>query len=96
MKLFYDILMLTSLIFYSTLSIALIGPWIYRKVQAYLAATRPASKRMAKLEHRNHMVPLRIFLYRLPRGSVLDEREDSLHALERWSISNAMGKKLRD
>ncbi len=52
MKLFYEILILTSLIFYSMLSIVLIGPWIYRKVQAYLAATRPASKRMAKLEHR--------------------------------------------
>ncbi len=40
MKLFYEIFILTSLIFYSTLSIALLGPWMNRKIQPLMAAGR--------------------------------------------------------
>ena len=44
MKLFYEIFILTSLIFYSTLSVALLGPWVYRKAQSLMVAGRSSSK----------------------------------------------------
>ncbi len=40
MKLFYEISILASLMFYSTLSIALLGPWMYGKIQPLMAAGR--------------------------------------------------------
>ncbi len=36
MKLIYEIFILTSLIFYSTLSISLLGPWMYRKAKSLM------------------------------------------------------------
>ncbi len=36
MKLFYEISILASLIFYSTLSIALLDPWMYRKAKSLM------------------------------------------------------------
>ncbi|MFQ5804398.1 MAG: hypothetical protein ACE5JQ_16025 [Candidatus Methylomirabilales bacterium] len=36
MKLFYEIFILTCLIFYSTLSISLLGAWMYRKAKSLM------------------------------------------------------------
>ena len=46
MKLIYEIFILTSLIFYSTLSIALLGPWMNRRAMSLMAAGRPSSNRI--------------------------------------------------
>lgn len=48
MKVFYEIFILTFLILYSALSIALLGPWIFRKARALMPAGRPSFKGMAK------------------------------------------------
>lgn len=48
MKVCYEAFILTSLIFYSILSIALLGPWMYRKARSLLAAGRSSSDRVGK------------------------------------------------
>ncbi len=44
MKPFYEMFILASLIFYSALSIAILGPWMYRKAQSLMVVGRLSSK----------------------------------------------------
>lgn len=44
MKLLYEVVVLTCLFFYSALSIALLGPWMYRKARSLLGEFRPSSE----------------------------------------------------
>ncbi|MFQ5804446.1 MAG: hypothetical protein ACE5JQ_16270 [Candidatus Methylomirabilales bacterium] len=44
MKPFYEIFILAFLIFYSVLSISLLGPWMYRKAQSLMIVGRLSSK----------------------------------------------------